>query len=83
MGNFATHATKSEHSGEIVDVETGEAEWNLDVLEDLFDEYYVRPARAKAKRAALNEKLEAAGKQLMKQPDQENDAQQNSPVAGK
>ena len=36
IGNFAAHPIKSESSGEIIDVEPGEAEWNLDVLESLF-----------------------------------------------
>ena len=37
IGNFAAHAIKSKSTGEIVPVEAGEAEWNLDVLESLFD----------------------------------------------
>ena len=47
-------------------VEPGEAEWNLDVLEDLFDFYFVRPARTAAKVDALNKKLIEAGKPPMK-----------------
>jgi hypothetical protein len=39
IGNFAAHPIKSKASGEIIDVEPGEAEWNLDVLEALFDFY--------------------------------------------
>ena len=66
IGNFATHPTKSKSSGEIVDVEPGEAEWNLDVIEALFDFYFVQPARIKAKRAALNKKLAKAGKPPLK-----------------
>lgn len=57
IGKFAAHPIKSESSGEIVDVEDGEAEWNLDVLEGLFDFYYVQPAILKKKREALNKKL--------------------------
>jgi len=49
-------------------VEPGEAEWNLDVLESLFDFYYVQPARLQAKRAALDKKLAEAGKPPMKKP---------------
>jgi hypothetical protein len=41
-------------------VEPGEAEWTLDVLEILFDFYFVQPARLKAKRDALNKKLAEA-----------------------
>jgi hypothetical protein len=66
IGNFAAHPTKSTSTGEIVPVEPEEAEWNLDVLESLFDVYYVQPARAKAKRDALNKKLQDAKKPPMK-----------------
>jgi hypothetical protein len=43
-------------------VEVGEAEWNLDVLDDLFDFYYVRLARSVQLKADINKKLIAAGK---------------------
>ena len=66
IGNFAAHPTKSQASGEIVDVEPGEAEWNLDVLDELFDFFYVQPELAKQKRDALNAKLTAAGKPPLK-----------------
>lgn len=66
IGNFAAHPIKSTNSGEIVDVETGEAEWNLDVIDQLFDFYYVQPALAKEKRDRLNKKLGDVGKPLMK-----------------
>jgi uncharacterized protein DUF4145 len=62
IGNFAAHPIKSKHSGEVIPVEPGEAEWNLDVLESLFDFYYVQPALHKAKKDALNKKLAEAGK---------------------
>ncbi len=61
-GNFAAHPTKSKGTGEIVEVEPGEAEWNLDVLEGLFQHYYVEEERAKERRAAMNAKLKDAGK---------------------
>jgi Domain of unknown function (DUF4145) len=61
-GNFVAHPTKSTNSGEIIEVEPDEAEWNLDTLEALFDFYVVQPARTAAKKAALNAKLKAAGK---------------------
>jgi Domain of unknown function (DUF4145) len=66
IGNFAAHPNKSKSSGEVVPVEPDEAEWNLDVLESLFDFYFVQPARAKAKRDALNKKLLDAGKPPLK-----------------
>lgn len=66
IGNFAAHPIKSESTGEVVDVEPGEAEWNLDTLEGLFDHYYVQPALLKSKQDALNKKLAEAGKPKMK-----------------
>ncbi len=57
---------KSTSTGEILPVEPGEAEWNLDVLEALFDFYYVQVAVAAKKKAALNAKLADAGKPPMK-----------------
>ena len=66
IGNFAAHPIKSKSSGEIVEVESGEAEWLLDVLEALFDFYFVQPAIIKAKRDALNQKLSDSGKPNMK-----------------
>lgn len=66
IGNFAAHPIKSTNSGEVVDVEPGEAEWILNTLEGLFDFYYVQPAILAAKREALNEKLADAGKPPLK-----------------
>lgn len=65
IGNFAAHEIKSKISGAIVDVEVGEAEWNLDVLESLFDFYFVEPAKAAKRKADLNKKLAEAGKPLL------------------
>jgi len=66
VGNFAAHPMKSTHSGEILDVEPGEAEWSLDVLESLFDFCFVQPAVLQKRREALDEKLKEAGKPPMK-----------------
>ena len=66
VGNFAAHPIKSTKSGEIFDVEPGEAEWNLDVLESLFDYMFVQPRRMRAKRDTLDQKLSEAGKPPMK-----------------
>ncbi|HEX6479412.1 MAG TPA: DUF4145 domain-containing protein [Ktedonobacteraceae bacterium] len=44
IGNFAAHPMKTKTTGEILPVEPGEAELNLDVIEALFDFYYVQPA---------------------------------------
>jgi len=66
IGNFAAHTQKSKATGQIIDVEPGEAEWTLDVLDMLFDFYYEQPKIAKQKRDALNKKLAEAGKPPMK-----------------
>ncbi len=66
IGNFAAHPIKSEKTGEIIAIEPGEAEWNLDVLEALFDYYFVQPTILKKKKATLNKKLKEAGKPPMK-----------------
>jgi len=68
IGNFAAHPLKSTNTGEIVDVEPQEAEWLLNLLEQFFDFYFVQPSRAKAKRDALNAKLQSIGKHPMKSP---------------
>ena len=62
VGNFAAHPMKSTNSGELIDVEPGEAEWTLDVLETLFDFYFVQPEAAKQKKAQINKKLSDAQK---------------------
>jgi len=66
IGNFAAHPIKSKSTGDIVPVEPGEADWNLDVLESLFDFYFVAPAKTKARKDALNLKLKDAGKPPVK-----------------
>ena len=66
IGAFAAHPIKSHSTGEIIDVELGEAEWNLDVLESLFDFYFTQPAILQKKRNSLNAKLKDAGKPEMK-----------------
>ncbi len=47
-------------------MEPGESEWCLDVLEALFDFYFVQPAKLAEKKTALNKKLGEAGKPPMK-----------------
>lgn len=68
IGNFAAHPLKSASTGLIVDVEPEEANWNLDVLEELFEYYYVQPKRAEEKRKKLDEKLKDLGKPPLKKP---------------
>ena len=53
---------KSTSTGLIVEVELGEAEWNLDVVDMLFDFYFVQPAIAAKRKTELNKKLKDANK---------------------
>jgi hypothetical protein len=49
-----------------VDAEPGEAAWTIEVLEGLFDFYFVAPQMAVQRREALNQKLQDAGRQPMR-----------------
>lgn len=62
IGNIGAHTQKSLVTGDIVDVEPGEADWNLDTLEGLFDHYFTQPGRTAARLAALNAKQQEIGK---------------------
>ncbi len=65
-GNFATHPMKSTNTGEIGEVEEGESERLLDVLEGLFDFYFVQPSILQKKRSLLDETLQDAEKRPLK-----------------
>lgn len=67
IGNFGAHPLKNTNTGEIVDVEPGEAEWLLDVLESLFDFAFVQPSRLEERKQKLNNKLKQIGKPPMKE----------------
>jgi hypothetical protein len=43
-----------------------QAEWCLETIEELFEHFYVGPAAAMVKKAALNAKLAAGGKPPVK-----------------
>lgn len=66
IGNFAAHPNKYENTGEIVDVEPGEAEWLIAILEHIFDHKFISPLKDQARRDKLNTKLQELGKPLMK-----------------
>jgi hypothetical protein len=57
IGNYAAHPNKSTHSNEIIDVEPGEAEWSLDILEGLFDFYFVQPIKAQKRRDEWDKRM--------------------------
>ncbi len=62
FGNFSAHPVTDLTTLQIVAVEEGEADWCLELIDELFDHFYVKPAVAKRKKDALNAKLAAAGK---------------------
>ena len=66
VGNFAAHPIKSTSSGEVVAVEPDEAEWNLETIEELFEYFFLAPARVSRRRSQLNGKLSDAGKPQLK-----------------
>jgi Domain of unknown function (DUF4145) len=55
IGNLAAHPLRTA-AGQIVNVKPGEAKWSLNVLELLFDWYFVEPAKAKRMQNALKQK---------------------------
>ncbi len=66
FGNFSAHPITGENSSQIIDVEPQEAEWCLEIVEQLFEHYYIRPAANENRIAELNEKLADAGKPPIK-----------------
>jgi hypothetical protein len=66
IGNFGAHPLKNTSTGEVLDVEPGEAEWLIGTLEALFDFAFIQPERLKRQKVKLNEKLAEAGKPPMK-----------------
>ncbi len=66
IGNFSAHPMKYTNTGEIVDVEQGEAEWTIEVIEYLFDIAFIQPQKKVDREKALNQKLSALGKPFLK-----------------
>jgi hypothetical protein len=62
FGNFSAHPINDKTSLQVIDVQPQEAEWCLEILEALFEHFYVGPAAAAAKKKALDAKLNGAGK---------------------
>jgi hypothetical protein len=62
IGNFAAHPSKDKNTGEIVEVEKGEAEWLIEIIFDLIDFTFIQPSIIKKRKDELNLKLEAMGK---------------------
>ena len=57
VGNVAAHPTEDSATGLIVDVEPGEAEWCLEVIEALYDHFFVTPAKNAERLLRLDQKM--------------------------
>jgi hypothetical protein len=60
VGNLAAHENKNANTGEVLDATAEEAEWLVEVLEGLFEHYFVEPAREKTRREEFDARIEAA-----------------------
>ena len=66
VGNLAAHPSKNQQTGEVVEVEPGEAEWLIEVVASLLDFAYTQPIKLKKRKEELDKKLAAARKQSIK-----------------
>ena len=66
FGNFSAHVITDKTTLQIIDVEPNEAEYCLDILDRVFDHYYVKPGEAARLKAELDLKLKSAGKPASK-----------------
>ncbi|MCH8222546.1 MAG: DUF4145 domain-containing protein [Chloroflexi bacterium] len=72
VGDFGAH-TKTDVEGQIIDIESEEAEWTLDVIDNLFDYFIIGPERDADRRAGVTQKMEQAGRRPIKPlPEDEN-----------
>ena len=60
FGTFGAHPDLDKNTGVIVPVELGEAEWCLEVLEMVFEFYFVRPAKEEAMQRTIDSKKSQA-----------------------
>jgi hypothetical protein len=68
IADFGAHSQADQQTGEIVEVETDEAKWLLDVLERLFDYFIVAPGRDAMLRAGIAQKSQRVGRRPPKNP---------------
>ena len=62
FGNFSAHPITDNTTLHVIDVEPNEAEWCLEIVESLFEHYYITPARNQSNIDKLNNTLKKAGK---------------------
>ena len=56
MGNVASHPMRNQDTGLILPIEPGEAEWCLDIVEELFDFYFIGPTKLANRQSAWEQK---------------------------
>jgi len=61
IGNMAVHPIENS-VGTIIDIDTGDADWLLLILEDLFEFTFIRPKQSAQKQIALNQKTKPSQK---------------------
>ena len=66
FGNFSAHPVTDKNTLQVIPVAPEEAEWCLEIIETLFDHYYVIPAANKKRRDELNQRLQQAGQKPTK-----------------
>jgi len=64
IGNYAAHPLP-DGNGDFLNVEPGEVEALFDALDDLFDNFFVKPKQQQERRLRLNTKLAAAGRKTV------------------
>lgn len=57
IGKFAAHIKQNVHTGEVLEVDSGEAEYVLNCIANLCDFYFVYPAKVSQRSAAIRDKL--------------------------
>ena len=62
FGNFAAHQKTNLETFQIIEVEPGEAELCLEIVEGLFEHYYVRPAIDAKNLETVNERMQQLGR---------------------
>ena len=56
VANFGAHPKKSTNSKEIIDIEKGEADVMLELIEELFDYVFIKPKRQEEILKKISEK---------------------------
>jgi hypothetical protein len=65
-GNFGAHPIDDLTTLQIIDVEPGEAEWCIEITEQLMEHYFEWPKMVERRIAAANAKLKSGGKPPIK-----------------